>query len=435
MAKRIFAAVSMILMIGALAFAGGGGDKAGAGGAKPVTLRFSWWGADVRHQATLQAIDRYMELHPNVTIEGEYQGFDGYPQKIMTQIAGRTEPDLMQLDYVWFPELAARGDTFVDMTTQSAVDLSPYSQKILEEYCSINGKIISLPMGTNGWGLMVNREFYKKYNLAPDTDWTWEKVIDEGARIHKANPNDYLFSIPSNIIFEFFLSPYIYTKTGHWWVDEGANKISATRAELLEGFTVLKKLYDGGAAQPIGEANLFMNQMNPKWAGGQLGFMINWSGVIQQHKEMLPEGAFTVAKPPYAANGKNKSIPFKVAMVLAVSNRSPNVAVAADFANWLLNDPEAITILGTQRSVPTNQNAFNQLNKAGSINADMAAMVAFTNADPLPPFPMIQSNSEVTDIVKDICEQVVFGKLTPEAATDKFLADVQEKMDALKKSR
>ena len=40
-------------------------------GGEPVTLRFAWWGSDARHEATLAAIERYTELHPNVTIEGE----------------------------------------------------------------------------------------------------------------------------------------------------------------------------------------------------------------------------------------------------------------------------------------------------------------------------------------------------------------------------
>ena len=41
-----------------------------------VTIRFSWWGADTRHEATLKVMDMYMEKHPNVTIEGEYGAFD-----------------------------------------------------------------------------------------------------------------------------------------------------------------------------------------------------------------------------------------------------------------------------------------------------------------------------------------------------------------------
>ncbi len=46
----------------------------------------------------------------------------------------------------------------------------------------------------------------------------------------------------------------------------------------------------------------------------------------------------------------------------------------------------------------------------------------------------IDANNVVSDIVKDICEQVAYGTLTPEEAADKFLEDVQSKSDTLKAS-
>ena len=49
-----------------------------------VTIRFSWWGADTRHEATLKVMDMYMKKHPNVTIEGEYGAFDSFYQKLQT---------------------------------------------------------------------------------------------------------------------------------------------------------------------------------------------------------------------------------------------------------------------------------------------------------------------------------------------------------------
>ena len=53
-----------------------------------ITLRFSWWGSEDRHEATIAAIEKYEELNPNITIEYEYMGFDSYYQKLLTQLAG-----------------------------------------------------------------------------------------------------------------------------------------------------------------------------------------------------------------------------------------------------------------------------------------------------------------------------------------------------------
>jgi oligogalacturonide transport system substrate-binding protein len=434
MMKRLWGIIVICLLTNALVFAAGGKDKnsSEAGTAKPVTLRFSWWGSDPRHQATLAAIDRYQELHPHITIEGEYQGNNGYNQKIMTQIAGGTEPDLIQLDYINFPGYAGRGDIFVDLTTLKSVDLSPYPPSILSEYCSINGKIISLPMGTNGYGIMINKTFFAKHNIPIDTAWTWEKIIEVGNRIHRSNPDDYLAAFDS--INSFMLEAYIYSKTGKYWTSDSTLSIEVSKSDITDAFTVLKRLFDSGAAQPIGETSLFtsLQEQSPRWQDGRLGFISGWSGTIEKYKDALKPGNFAVGKPPFAESDKNQRVWTKPSMVLAISNRSPHIAEAGEFANWFLNDPDAVRILGTQRSIPTSQKAFDLLNNANSIGPEVAAMVSWANANPASPPPMAQENGEIKSILNDLCEQVVYNKLTPDAAADRFLTNVQAKLNTLK---
>lgn len=188
-------------------------DPASAG---KVTLRFAWWGSDARHEATLAAIDHYMELYPNVTIEGEYQGYDGYQQKLMTQFAGGTEPDLMQLDYVWNPEWEGQETMFVDMADSDLVDISGFQKQALSDYMTVNGRVIGLPMNTSGFGSMINKDFFDKHGLDVNTVWTWEDMIEAGKKVHDENPDDYLFAIESGTttggISPFILSAYIYSK-------------------------------------------------------------------------------------------------------------------------------------------------------------------------------------------------------------------------------
>ena len=390
--------------------------------ADTAQLRFVWWGSDARHEATLAAVARYCELYPNVQIDCEYQGYDGYQQKLMTQIAGGTEPDLMQLDYIWYPALSAQ----------------EYSEGVLSEYCSIDGKVIALPMGTNGFGAMINKTFFDKHGLDVNTVWTWEEMIEVGRKIHEEDPNAYLFAIESGTstggVGPFVMSAYIYSKHGYYWADDAAYTINATEADFVEAFTIVKELFESGAAQPLGEASLFTGQMeqNPKWLNGEIGFTIDWSGTIGKYKESIGEENFAVAMPPFAKDGDNQKVQMKPSMVLAVSNRSEHVDIATHFANWMMTDPEAAMILGTQRSVPTGTTAFETLQAADAIDADVATMVAFTNANPAAPVPLVQSNTEVADMVKDICEQVVYGTATPEEAAAKMMTDVAAKMQEIK---
>lgn len=400
---------------------------------EPVTLRFAWWGSDARHEATLKAIERYCELNPGVTIEGEYQGYDGYLQKLSTQMAGKTEPDLLQLDYIWYPELKSQGDIFVDLGQMENVDLSVYSESVLKDYCSIDGKVISLPMGSTGVGVLMNKEFFDKHGLSADTDWTWDKIIEEGMKIHAESPDDYLLSIESSSLSGFVLDSYIYSKTGAYVVNDGQDKVIASKEDLTEAFQVMKDLFDSGAAQPLGEASLFKGQQeqNPKWINAEMGMTIDNAATVGKYKAALDEGSFAVGMPPYVKNGDNRSIRFKPSMVLAVSNRSKNAGVAADFANWMMTDPEAVRILGTQRSIPTSDAALKILQENNEVDPEVAYICEATLKDPAPPEPLVLSNTEVGDAMTDICEQLIYGQLTPEQAADQFITDIQAKLDQL----
>jgi len=80
-----------------------------------VVLRFSWWGAEDRHKATLEALELYNQEFPNVKVEGEYGGWDGYVQKLATQIAGNSAPDIISVPDIEAYNLMSMG-VLLDLT-------------------------------------------------------------------------------------------------------------------------------------------------------------------------------------------------------------------------------------------------------------------------------------------------------------------------------
>ena len=89
----------------------------GAIAQEQVELRFSWWGGSGRHTATFDAIKLFEEKHPNIKVRAEYSGWDGFLTRLTTQIAGGTEPDIMQLNWSWLDAFSSRGDGFYDLST------------------------------------------------------------------------------------------------------------------------------------------------------------------------------------------------------------------------------------------------------------------------------------------------------------------------------
>src|SRR5688572_6150035 len=78
-----------------------------AGG--PVTLRFTWWGSDTRHQLTQKVIDAFEAENPNIKIKGEYGEWNGYWDKLATQTAANDSPDIIQMDEKYIAEYGGRG--------------------------------------------------------------------------------------------------------------------------------------------------------------------------------------------------------------------------------------------------------------------------------------------------------------------------------------
>ena len=172
MKKRLLVSLVFFLLLSMLLLANGSSESS-----DKITLRFSWWGGDSRTAATMEAIQLYESLNPNVDIEAEYTAFSGYYQKLITQLASGNAPDLYQVDQGWVAELHARGNAFTDMNTLSAIDVSTIPETMLNDYCIKDGKLVVLPLGYNGTVFLYNKTLLADYLNEDGTlgDLTWEE--------------------------------------------------------------------------------------------------------------------------------------------------------------------------------------------------------------------------------------------------------------------
>ena len=157
----------------------GDGDK--------VVLRFSWWGGEERHQATLAAIEKYESLNPNVTIEAEYSGFDGYMQKVITQLAGNTAADVVQINWVDMPALADQ-NLLADLRDMPEIELDAFDESAISPV-RFDDKVLGLLTGISTNTLLYNKEFTDKFGLDMTQQWTWDEFLEYGKKIHEENPD------------------------------------------------------------------------------------------------------------------------------------------------------------------------------------------------------------------------------------------------------
>ena len=152
--KKIFVFLAALGCITALSACGSASSAKYTppdGSLDKCTLRFSWWGGDDRHEATLAAIKLWEQKHPDITITPEYGGWDGWTEKVSSQISGGTAPDVMQINYDWLVSLSPDGGGFYDLgLLTDRLDLSAFDDEVLS-FGRMNGKLNAVTVSVSGF--------------------------------------------------------------------------------------------------------------------------------------------------------------------------------------------------------------------------------------------------------------------------------------------
>ncbi|WP_372661763.1 ABC transporter substrate-binding protein [Cohnella sp.] len=395
-----------------------------------VALRFSWWGGETRHKATLAAIDMYMKENPNVTIEAEYGTFDGYYQKLQTQLFSNTAPDLIQLDYLWINDLVSQADLFVDMyTLKDTIDLSEFDEQFLKDWAIINDQLQGAPTGMNALTAIVNKTFMESEGIPMHEKWSWEQIMAEGAKLHQKNPKNYLINSDLATLTEKIVPSYHSQLTGKYLVN-GDYTLGFDQQSMTDTFAFIRTLYDEGVLQPLGESALFnaKTEQNPKWINGQSAMTIANVADIPKHRGTAVNFDITTTLFPIKENSKSTGINARPSQLIGINKNSKHVEESAKFLNWFLSNKEATLTLGVERSIPVKPSAQKLLLENNQLDQVVATSLetALANGASAPSF--INNNQELLKISNEVIEKVAFGKLTPEAAAQEMIGRYEAKL-------
>lgn len=388
-----------------------------------VTLRFSWWGGDSRHEATLAAIARYEELNPHVKIEAEYQGYDGYNEKILTQLSGGTQPDMFQIIgtisadyYASFPDRIARLDE------QELFDLTGFEKAFLDSFCVSNeGYIVSVPTGINSYNFILNKTVEEKTGVEVPDSWTWEEFIEVGKEMHEADPNCYLITLsddPANHL----LRSYVRQMTGLWTISED-NTVITDRDALVTAFTWLQALYTEGVCEPVESSRAYSEiTTNKKLLNNEVAMIYGGSSAIA-NIDTSNGMQLDFANIPMIPGAEKTGVITQPAQCMMISNNE-NTEETLKFANWFFNDPEAALILKDSRGVPAVDSVRNLLAAEGLLNPILANAVSAALEVTDGPVYVLNENAEVYSFLFPLMEQLCYLAITPEEAADMLIEEL-----------
>lgn len=398
---------------------------------EPVTIRYAWWGSDKRHEAMLSMIEAFETKYPNITVEAEYQGYDGYYEKIMTELSSGTAPDVMQIETGWIPDIQGAGNYLAELESLP-IDMDTLKPGLLEASGMYEGKAYIFPCTVGSACMFVNTDFANQYGLDLNKIYSWNELMELGKQIHSSNSDAYLFTADTDILNKLFFQPYLVQNTGVPIIDEDNMTMTFSQENAKDAFQMIVDMYESGTLEPFGEANTFAGSMNQdqRWVTGQIGAILGYTGNAPVYEDSTTAKVDVMAF-PRIENAKSAGISYGGNRGAAVNVNSKNIDVAALFVDYMMNDSEAISIMGTTLGFcPTTisdevllaDGVIGELQKKGIELAQDGSYVTNATSD----------NTDLATISKDIIQEVIYGDVTPEEAAAELVKQYEKTLETLK---
>lgn len=401
--------------------------KTADGGSEQITLRFSWWGGEERLAATLDVIKQFEELNPNIKIEPEYGSSDGYADKLATQLASGTAPDIIQIDPGLMPALVSdETNYFLDLNTSSFnfsnFDENYYKLRINGFY---DGKQLGIPTGISGGAVLVNQGLADQIGIDFHTQYTWDDIFDWAKKVREYDDSMYLICSNKDYVANILANNYAKQLSGKTFINEETKEINLTSEQWQEVYTFVKRLYDEEVIAPASYSAAYSGdnmQSDPNWIAGKYVCSFTYMSTMETLAAANADAEYTAGLFPLYQGSDVDAWNANCPQIIAINAKSKSPEAAVEFLDYFFNNEKAMETLGCTRSVPPTAKAREICTADGSLSkllseaADVAGSYSGMVDD------KYFSAAEAKQIVTDEVEAVGFGVTTPESASEETIS-------------
>ena len=401
--------------------------KTADGGSEQITLRFSWWGGEERLAATLDVIKQFEELNPNIKIEPEYGSSDGYADKLATQLASGTAPDIIQIDPGLMPALVSdETNYFLDLNT-SSFDYSNFDENYYKLRINgfYDGKQLGIPTGISGGAVLVNQGLADQIGIDFHTQYTWDDIFDWAKKVREYDDSMYLICSNKDYVANILANNYAKQLSGKTFINEETKEINLTSEQWQEVYTFVKRLYDEEVIAPASYSAAYSGdnmQSDPNWIAGKYVCSFTYMSTMETLAAANADAEYTAGLFPLYKGSDVDAWNANCPQIIAINAKSKNPEAAVEFLDYFFNNEKAMETLGCTRSVPPTAKAREICTADGSLSkllseaADVAGSYSGMVDD------KYFSAAEAKQIVTDEVEAVGFGVTTPESASEETIS-------------
>ncbi|GGL78073.1 ABC transporter substrate-binding protein [Wenxinia marina] len=392
-----------------------------------ITLRMSWWGNDARHALYNGLLDLYEEQNPNITVEREFSGWDGYWTKLSTQAAGGNLPDLIVQHLSYINEYADRGALLPldDMVEAGTLDLGDFSQGALNAGM-VDDTLYMVTLGLTPRGLIYNPRLFEEAGVEPPTeDMTWEEFADKAAAINTAL-GDGVFGATDQGMDGLPFTIFLGQRGKAMYDGEG---LGFDEDDLRDYWGLWQGMRDEGAL-PSADLVSDMASTNDVHADSALakGNLAMWIAPGNQFPlfQNYAEDELELTTLPRSSEEGAQPFNFAGGAFMSIAQNSEHPEEVARLINWFVNDPEAGRIYAGEHGPPGSR-AIGAMLAENLAPAD-AKLYAFSDrvSDYMrPQAQSIPQSSEIEGAFGRIYDELRFGQITLDEAVERFFEEVE----------
>ncbi|MET1007712.1 MAG: extracellular solute-binding protein [Propionibacteriaceae bacterium] len=396
---------------------GGGGDASSA------ELAFTWWGNDVRNKNTTNAITAYTTANPGVKIAPQPGEWSSYWDKLATQVAGNTAPDIIQMDMAYISEYGNR-EALLDL---SGVDTSKFIEGTVDSG-KINDTLYGINAGFNCLVNLANPKVFEKAGMEvpDDKTWTWDSLIDVSAEVAAKAKLSFGFQglVHSNL-FEAWIRQQgktLFTADG----------LGYEAGDVQGWFDYLVKAQKAGAiGTPAG-----INEEEGKSLDqsaivlGKAALSLSNSNQLEAISTAAGTDLGLLRYPTISGDVAQRNAWYKASMLWSASARTKNPDAVVAFINWLVNTPEAGEQLLAERGMPANSEVqeavLPKLSKSQqTVQQFLIDIRPELGETPIAPPP---GGGKTQEVMFRYSTEVLFGRQSSAEAAQKYIDEMKSNL-------
>lgn len=387
-----------------------------------VTIRFSWWGGESRHDKTMEVIQKFEEKYPNIKVKPEFAEWKGFNKKMNMNIAGNEESDLMQINFDWLENYSKDGTGFYNLNSVSDVlKLDNYSKEILK-YGTKNNILNGIPISMNKQVFYYNKSLANKYGI--ENFNTWDELLNSRNKVVNENEYPLVLDVTSGWMLPM---AYVQEKTGKDFIrDDGT--LGFSQEDLNELFKFFKTLVDNKII-PQGLKDGTYDLSDNKSVSG-----FSWTSEASKIQGIMEKNNSQAGFGNLPSFEGKKSIQYvKPSMLYAISKNTEHPKEAALLLNFILNDEEAAKIQGFDRGIPASNTAL----KALEADSQLSGIQYEVNKEDENVKEIETSPYSENELIKKICSdalnKIAYGKASTDQCAKETYDNLSRTLSSIKK--